>query len=228
MTDNSVHNARELARLLKVIADETRLRILGLLAAEPLVGKEIAARLDLTPPTVSHHMRKLIDAGIVTATSDAQMQRYALNTELLLNMRRAPVDASDAEIDVTEADNEEDAWRAKVLRTFFEGERLKSIPAKRKQRVVVLQHLLTRFDPARTYTELEVNDLLREAHDDIASLRRELVDYGFLTRERGIYQVARSAPHRSATVAQEIIGDERAWLGAIVQAAVAGQRRPDQ
>jgi biotin operon repressor len=217
-------NARELAMLLKVIADESRLRILGLLAGGPLVGREIAARLDLTPPTVSHHMRKLVNAGIVTATSDAQMQRYALNSELLLDMRRAPLGPPSRERPAEEQDAA-GAYRAKVLRNFFEGERLKSIPAQRKQRVIVLQKLLERFDPARTYHEREVNELLRPAHDDVASLRRELVDYGFMTREGGIYQVAHAPPPRSKQVAQEITGDERAWLGGLIRSAVGTPRQ---
>lgn len=217
-------NARELATLLKVIADESRLRILGLLAGGPLVGKDIAARLDLTPPTVSHHMRKLVNAGIVTATSDAQMQRYALNTELLLDMRRASLGPVPQKADAEEQDATA-AYRAKVLRNFFDGERLKSIPAQRKQRVIVLQKLVERFDPGRTYPEREVNDLLRPAHDDVASLRRELVDYGFMTRERGIYQMAHAPPVRSKQVAQEITGDERAWLGALIRSAVGEPRQ---
>jgi biotin operon repressor len=218
MTTRDQGKAHEVATLLKVIADESRLRILGLLAEGPLVGKDIAARLGLTPPTVSHHMRKLVDAGIVTATSDAQMQRYALNTDLLLDMRRAPLTASPADAGGEQRDAES-AFRARVLRNFFDGEQLKTIPAQRKQRVIVLQKLVERFDPARTYTEREVNDLLRPAHDDVASLRRELVDYGYMTRERGIYQVARSTPLRSRQVAQEITGDERAWLGGLIRAA---------
>lgn len=225
MTSEGYDNAQALARLLKVIADASRLRILGLLADGPLVGKEIAARLDLSPPTVSHHMRKLVDAGIVTATSDAQMQRYALNSELLLDVRRTPLTSS-VTAEKLDKQTEEESFRAKVLRNFFDGERLKSIPAQRKQRVVVLQKLLERFDPALTYTEREVNDLLRPAHEDVASLRRELVDYGFMTRERGIYQVARSTPPRSRRIAQEITGDEREWLGALIRSAVgAGESR---
>ena len=49
--------------------------------------------------------------------------------------------------------------------------------------------------------------LLRPAHEDVATLRRELVDYGFMTRERGIYRVATQLPERGATVSQEV-GDE--------------------
>jgi biotin operon repressor len=227
MTIEGHDNAQTLARMLKVIADESRLRILGLLAEGPLVGKEIAASLELTPPTVSHHMRKLVDAGIVTAASDAQMQRYALNSDLLLDLRRTPLAAPPPNL-VADGQTEEGAFRAKVLKNFFDDGRLKSIPAQRKQRVIVLQHLVERFDPARTYPEREVNDLLRPAHDDVASLRRELVDYGFMTRERGIYRVARSTPARSKQVAQEITGDERAWLGAIIQSAIGHPAPVDQ
>jgi hypothetical protein len=110
-----------------------------------------------------------------------------------------------------------------VLANFFEGPRLKSIPARRKQRVIVLQHLLERFDPARTYSEPQVNDLLRAAHDDVATLRRELVDYGYMERERGIYQVSRHPPARSKQVAQEITGNEIAWLRGLIKNSIAPQ-----
>lgn len=166
-------------------------------------------------------MRKLVDAGIVAASRDAQMQRYSLNTDVLLDVRRTPIDVP-VTADDTSADlSEDDAFRAKVLKNFFEGERLLTISARRKQRVIVLQRLLMRFDPARSYTELEVNDLLRPAHEDVASLRRELVDYGYMSRERGVYKVSRSPPSRKRLVSQEITGDERAWLSGIIRAAAS-------
>jgi hypothetical protein len=82
-------------------------------------------------------------------------------------------------------------FRDKTLRAFFDGERLRSIPAKRRARVVVLLELLRRFESGRTYAEHEVNDLLRASHDDVASLRRELVDYRYLERADGRYWVTR-------------------------------------
>lgn len=211
----------DLARMLKVIADETRLRILGAIAERPLTGKDLADRLSLTPPTISHHMRKLTDAGIVVAESDAQKQIYSLNTNLLMASRRIPVGGTRPKAEPTDATlNGADAFRANVIRDFFDGERLKSIPAQRKRRVIVLQRLVERFDPAQTYTEREVNDLLRPAHDDVATLRRELVDYGFMQRDRGIYQVTRGAPIRSAQVQQEITGDETEWFRALLVNAI--------
>jgi len=111
--------------------------------------------------------------------------------------------------------------RAEVLRNFFDGDRLKQIPAQRKKRVIVLQHLVTWFDPNRSYREREVNEILRRAHEHVATLRRELVDYGYLTRESGIYRVARALPPRDKQIAQEIIGDETAWPRRILRMAAA-------
>src|SRR5262249_9358497 len=105
-----------------------------------------------------------------------------------------------------------------VIRTFFDGPRLRQIPASRKKRVAVLRHLLRRFVPGQDYPESQVNDLLRAAHEDVASLRRELVDYGFMTRERGIYRVATQLPRRGATVSQEV-GDEAKWFRDLVTRA---------
>jgi biotin operon repressor len=211
-------NAADLARLLKTIADETRLKILGALADRPLTGKELSERFELTPPTISHHMRKLTDSGIVIAERDAQRQWYSLNSDLLLASRRTPVsDAPAQHVRVLGDTDEETAYRTKVIRDFFIGEQLKEIPAQRKKRVIVLQHVLERFDASRSYTEKEVNDLIRPVHEDVAILRRELIDYGFLERERGIYQVSRAGPVRGKQIEQEITGSEQSWLQSLLE-----------
>lgn len=213
----------DLARLLKVIADETRLRILGALATQPLTGKDLAAQLDLSAPTISHHMKKLTESGIVSMETDAQRHWYRLNADLLLASKRVPLTSAPARgVSEDASTQDEDArFRAKVIRDFFDGERLKEIPAQRKRRVIVLQHILTRFEPDRAYPEREVNDLLRPIHEDVATLRRELVDYGYLLRDRGIYQMARAAPERTPQIAQEIPGDEASWLASLLDAAIA-------
>jgi len=218
-----IQNVQHLAHLLKVIADETRLRILGAIAAEPRTGKELAELLHLTAPTISHHMRKLTDAGVVLSERDAQRQWYSLNTDYLIGARRVPIhdDPRDDAVAVA-GDSDEDAkFRAKVIRDFFIGGRLKELPAQRKRRVIVLQHLTNRFDAGRTYKESEINDLLRPAHDDVATLRRELVDYGFMQRDRGIYQMTRGAPARSKQVQQEITGNEMEWFGSVIARAIS-------
>lgn len=200
----------EQVRLLKAIADETRLRILGLLAEKNHSGRELADALALTAPTISHHMRRLIDAGVVTVQRDAQRHVYSLNAELLRSVRSS---------DQTGKIQNEDE-RAKTLRHFLKDGKLVNIPASRKQRVFVLQYLLEQFDPGREYPEREVNDLLGSFNEDYATLRRELVDYGYLKRDKGIYQVAESLPKRSRNLQQELPANEADWLRAVIMASL--------
>jgi hypothetical protein len=202
----------DLSLLFKALADPARLRILGLLAERPHAGHELANRLALTPPTVSHHMRRLVAARLVDVTPDAQSRIYSLRTDTIRELSSSPRSDQNAKPVTEENDG--------VLRAFFDGPRLRQIPASRKKRVVVLRRLLERFAPGRAYPESEVNDLLREAHDDVATLRRELVDYGFMIRDRGIYRVATELPGRGSTVAQEL-GNEHAWFERVVAAATA-------
>jgi DNA-binding HxlR family transcriptional regulator len=196
------------ATLFKALADPARLRILGCLAERPYAGHELAAHLSLTPPTISHHMRKLTHAGLVTATSEAQSRIYTLRTDELRELASTSIPAPETE----------DVEEARTLRALFDGERLKQIPAQRKKRVIILRHLLTRFTPGREYSEREVNEILKGANEDFATLRRELVDYGFMTRDKGVYRVATELPARGATVAQEV-GDEAAWFQELLTAA---------
>ncbi|MFN8591433.1 MAG: metalloregulator ArsR/SmtB family transcription factor [Thermomicrobiales bacterium] len=207
-----------LASVFKALADPARLRILGLLAEKPRAGHELAASLTLTPPTISHHMRKLMDAGLVDVATDAQSRIYSLRVAALRELSASgPPAHPDSSGDEASA----------VLRAFFDRDRLRQIPAARKKRVIVLRHLLRRFDPDRSYSEREVNDILRIAHDDVATLRRELVDYGFMQRERGIYSIAQEPPQRGATVRQEV-GDETNWLQSLILDATNRVLMPEQ
>ncbi|HEX7224136.1 MAG TPA: DUF2087 domain-containing protein [Candidatus Limnocylindria bacterium] len=65
-------------------------------------------------------------------------------------------------------------------------------------RHAALTILAERFAPGRTYAESEVNAVLAEDAPDHATLRRLLVDEGFLLRERGVYRRidATDVPHR--------------------------------
>jgi hypothetical protein len=78
----------------------------------------------------------------------------------------------------------------KVLRAFFEAERLTSIPARQGKKLVILRWLADRFEPGREYPESEVNEILLRHHEDCAALRRYLVDFGFMTRDHGVYRRA--------------------------------------
>ncbi|HEV2527617.1 MAG TPA: metalloregulator ArsR/SmtB family transcription factor [Thermomicrobiales bacterium] len=202
----------EIARAFRVLSDPMRLRILGLIAGRPMTGVEIAAALSLSTPTVSHHMTRLEKAGLIRHTADRTSKVYELQAVFFdpQTLGAPPARRTD------DGQTDDERFRARTLRSFFDGRRLRTIPAKRKQLVIVIQELLTWFEPDRDYAEREVNDILREAHEDVATLRRELVDYGYMRRAAGIYRVATALPERSVQLRQEMTGDEGQWLARLL------------
>lgn len=96
-----------------------------------------------------------------------------------------PVDSPDPA-----ASPEDEAFRARTLRSFFDGRRLRQIPARRRAREVILHELVTWFEAGKRYPEPEVNGILADAHDDVAYLRRELIESDLLARENSVYWVA--------------------------------------
>ncbi len=75
-----------------------------------------------------------------------------------------------------------------VLRVFVEpGGRLRTIPRRRAKRLIVLGHVVRVFEVGLRYPEREVNVMLRAFDDDVAALRRYLVDEGLLSRADGVY-----------------------------------------
>jgi len=76
----------------------------------------------------------------------------------------------------------------KVLGDYLMAGKLKTIPAQRKKRDVILRYLAEQFAYDRSYGEKEVNQILVAYHDDVATLRRELIMARLLQREHGVYQ----------------------------------------
>lgn len=70
--------------VLKALADPTRLQMIGVLkrSAEPVCICDFTAAFDLSQPTISHHMAKLREAGLVEATKDGIWAYYRLSRRL--------------------------------------------------------------------------------------------------------------------------------------------------
>ncbi len=171
--------------LFKALADESRIKIAALTSAKPLSVEEIAAATGLKPSTVSHHLAVLREAGLVDAAREQYYAVYRFNQQPLLNALRTVSQAPkppEIESDLAQYDQ-------KVLRDFLDDGKLKSIPVQRKKRDAILRFLIKQFEPDRRYSEKEVNQILVAFHDDVATLRREMVDATppLLVREKGVY-----------------------------------------
>ena len=179
------HDTTALLRHLKALGNESRLKLVGLIANRERNVQELAALLALKEPTVSHHLAVLKDAGLLAMRLDGNTHWYRLDLDALRRINQS-VFAIDLSRLPYEADGE--VWEREILRNFIEGERLSKIPQTRKKRWVVLKWLARRFAADSHYSEAEVNAVLKRHHPDAATLRRELVGYRMLERNKGIYR----------------------------------------
>ncbi|MBK8430195.1 MAG: metalloregulator ArsR/SmtB family transcription factor [Chloroflexi bacterium] len=186
MSNSPTHkNLEERAQLFKALGHPTRLLILNLLAVKPRHTEELAAILKLQPATVSHHLSQLTAVGLLTAEKEQYYQMYDLVADALRRSLRELVTLAEPGLATAVSP---DAYRDKVLETFFRHGRLRQIPAQRKKRQVILEKLVEAFEFDQPYTELEVNRILVAFHDDVATLRRELIASQLMTRAEGVYR----------------------------------------
>lgn len=174
-----------LVSFFKVLADESRLKILGILANRECSVEELATVLEVKPPTVSHHLARLKELGLVRMRADGNTHLYRLDVEALRSMNKELLTPERVASLVDDVEGE--AWERKVLKTFFVGERLKEIPVSRKKRLPIIKWLAAKFEPGIRYQEAEVNEIIKGHHPDYATLRREMIDNKFMQRDHGVY-----------------------------------------
>lgn len=183
----------EVMDFFKALANLERLKIAGLIALQELTPAEIAQRCGLAPVAVLKHLEQLAHAGLAVekpgaadSRSFSQSATYALDGKFLNELSRRVLSGSKPRPQLDEFEGEE--YDHKVLGDFLKPDgTLKSIPTQQKKLLAVLRYLAQEFEPGKQYPEKEVNILLAKRYPDAASLRRYLVDNGFLKREAGVY-----------------------------------------
>ncbi|MBI5943770.1 MAG: metalloregulator ArsR/SmtB family transcription factor [Chloroflexi bacterium] len=176
--------SEDVVSFFKVFADANRLKIVGLLAQQPYSVEELAALLNLKPSTVSHHLAKLAQIGLVSAKTESYYNVYQLDEKALEAKSRDLF--SQENLAASVADVDADAYDNKVIKDYVRRDgSLKTIPAQRKKLEAILRHVVKAFEMNKRYSEKKVNELLSQYHEDTASLRRELVGYGLMKREGG-------------------------------------------
>jgi DNA-binding HxlR family transcriptional regulator len=176
----------QLLTFFKALADANRLKIIGLLAQKPYSVEELSAMLNVRPPTVSHHLKLLSEAGLVSARAESYYNLYQLEPGVLDQIARHL--AAQDRLPSMAAEVDLEAYDRKVLRdVLLPDGKLKVIPAQRKKREVVLRHILKQFQPELHYTEKQVNEILAHFHADTATLRREMIAYKMMGRAEGEY-----------------------------------------
>lgn len=170
----------------KAMADESRLKIIGLLSTAEHSVQQLASILELKEPTVSHHLAVLKQLDLVRQRADGNFRWYRLNEEVLGQISRT-VFSRDSIARLAISAGARDSER-KILDNFVDDQRLLEIPVSYKKRLIILKWLAGFFEADISYTESQVNALLKLHHPDCATLRREMIGCGMLARDKGIYR----------------------------------------
>jgi DNA-binding transcriptional ArsR family regulator len=178
-----------LVAFFKTIGDPTRLRIIKLLSEGPLHGQAIAGKLGLTPPTITHHLNKLRDVNVVYERREGNTVYFYLKESVVKHYANALIDLTEQD-EVKKEMKDAIVERQKVIENFFTSDgRLKNIPAQRKKKLIVFEHMLKGLQRGKKYEEKELNEYIKRFHDDYATIRREFIINNYMYRENGIYEL---------------------------------------
>jgi predicted transcriptional regulator len=178
------NSSEELVTFFKALADKNRLKIVGLLAEKPYSVEELATLLGLKPPTVSHHLAKLVDVGLVKSHTESYYSVYQLDQDMLKEKTRSMFSHQELSTVVSEVDA--DAYDKKVVKDYARRDgSLKTLPSQRKKLEAILRYIVKAFEVGQRYSEKQVNEILSRYHEDTATLRRELVGFRLMQREGG-------------------------------------------
>ncbi|XEC93713.1 metalloregulator ArsR/SmtB family transcription factor [Paenibacillus tarimensis] len=176
----------------KALADPTRIKMLILLADGELNGQVLAEKLCVTPATITHHAAKLREASLINERRDKNTIYFSLNDYFIKNNANATQDliyrSVKGGIDMPQDHHRR--MQETVIKNFFTAEgKLKSIPIQLKKKLIVLEHLVSNLEKGRNYSEKEINDFIKNYHEDFATIRREFIMHQYMFRENQIYEL---------------------------------------
>ena len=78
--------------------------------------------------------------------------------------------------------------RENVIKNYIKEDRLTVFPSKEKKKIIILQYFMKKFELNRSYSEKEVNEIIKQLYDDYVTVRRYLIEYGFMERNNDCSQ----------------------------------------
>lgn len=165
-------------RLVGLLAEPERLKVVAALVLGSATTDEVAEATGLETRTVVDALDRLTSGGLVEQSGD---EFLLLEAAFKVAARKSAPEATPTSFP------DEPNDRQRILDQCLQDGRLVHMPTKRSKRLVLLEHLAQRFEPGVRYTEKQVNASLSEVDSDTATLRRYLIDNGFLDRADGEY-----------------------------------------
>ncbi|MBP2001009.1 DNA-binding MarR family transcriptional regulator [Paenibacillus shirakamiensis] len=175
----------------KALGDPTRLRMLMILSKGEASGLELADKLTLSQPTITHHTAKLREASILKERRERNTVFFSVNEEVIRIFGKASLTfILEQEERTSIMHATEESFRDSVLRNFIAKDGgIRQIPSQLKKKLIVLEYMIKDLEKGRSYTEREINDYIRPYHADFATLRRELIMHQFMYRQEDKYEL---------------------------------------
>jgi RimJ/RimL family protein N-acetyltransferase len=164
--------------LLRAVLDPVRLAVLGASVVGSVDIPGLSVTLNVPRGDIARAVGDLRSSGLLRPDG-------SLDTEALREVARSLSDGSGGKGQPVEGPWTEE--EARVLGRFFAEGRLVEIPSTAKKRTLVVEKIVLEFEPGRRYSEREVNLAIQLIHDDYASIRRYMIDEGFMDRADGAY-----------------------------------------
>lgn len=172
----------------KILANEERIRIIGLLAEKEAGIEEIAMRLGSKESAAARHLSKLVELGLVSSRLEENAKIFNLDTSSLHEMNKQVMQSFRRDTSAAIPEGAAyPAWEKETLDHYVDGEEILLLPSGYKKRLVVLKWIADHFEPERKYPEIQVNEIIENHHPDYCTVRREMVDEGMMDRSGGVY-----------------------------------------
>ena len=155
------------------------------LISQGLSDKEVAAKLGVAASTIRNHRYKLREKEKQAKLFLAMMDLLSKNTNKKINKLDKEVicDAHKTATSLDDRYNTTDKEKNDVIKNYMdENKALKNYPAKEKKKIIVLEEIAKNFSKGKTYSEKEINRVLKRIYEDYATIRRALIEYGFVER----------------------------------------------
>ncbi len=189
-------NENDCLRIMKALSDSSRLKVLVSIISKAQYVEELSERMGLSASTVSFHLKKLEEAGLVTKSRDQYYAVFKAEDGILDKTLRELISFENADAD--EQEERIRRYREKVLKAFFDNGRLVRLPAQYKKQQIVLEEIARRFEHGRKYPEKELNSVLLGVCEDYCTIRRMMIGEGLMERKDNVYWRSGAADQAAA------------------------------
>lgn len=179
MDENS--DLYEMNYLFEAVLDKERLALITYLSTDELTISELAAQAEISQNDLLRHLDVLKNANLVNTRDRDGTPVYRFNPKHLEDIKRQRFAKEKRETQFAEMGFSQK--NQKILKDYTHPDgSLRMIPTKSKKITAVLDYLVQYFETGVNYKESQVNEILDRFYPDPTTLRRYLIDYGYLGR----------------------------------------------